>query len=399
MFDVHEYSKRVEAARRRLRSLQHSELLLEFINHLGALGLSKGRVAKYANHLCVLFRACPFDSRLAARKDIEKVVAWIERQPYKTSTKDDLKLVVRKVVQYAKCGSCARKMPIPPEVAWFSVRSRDDKDSRVRPESLLTVDEVKAMMAAAENDRDRAMVSVLFEAGLRPGELLTMKVGSVSFNDQYCLITVVGKTGVKRIPLIASFKPLLEWLQKHPMKGEINAPLWISLSNNSKNGMVSYYYLRKLIKLATNASIKKDVWPYLFRHTTLTNMAKVFTESRLEQFAGWVQGSRMTRRYVHFSARDLEDAMLELHGLKVKDRADDILRAVECPRCRERNSPDSVRCGFCGYILDRKLAMETEEKRLERLEDVLKRLERLEQTVYSLLGGGEPPRQQQPLLP
>ncbi|MEM3730529.1 MAG: tyrosine-type recombinase/integrase [Candidatus Bathyarchaeia archaeon] len=396
MYDIHDYHKRVESAKRRLRSLPYSELLLNFIDHLQALGLSKGRIAKYANHLCTLFKACPFDPRHASRKSVEGVIAWIESQPYKTSTKDDLRLVVRKIVQYAKCGSCAKKTPVPPEVAWFSVRSRDDKDSRVRPESLLTIDEVKAMMAAAENERDRAMISILFEAALRPSELLSMKVGSVSFNSQYCLITAVGKTGLKRIPLVASFKPLLEWLQKHPLKGDVNAPLWVTLGNNSKNGMVSYYYLRKLIKkLAEKAGVKKDVWPYLFRHTTLTNLAKVFTESRLEHFAGWVQGSRMARRYVHFSARDIEDAVLELHGIRKKSEADGVLRAVECPRCRERNSPDSVRCSFCGYILDARLAFETEEKRVERLEDILKRLERLEQMVYSFLGGKGEPLQQQ----
>jgi len=51
---------------------------------------------------------------------------------------------------------------------------------------------------------------VLFEAALRPGELLRMDVGSVDFKDGYCLISVKGKTGVKRIPLVVSFKPLLE---------------------------------------------------------------------------------------------------------------------------------------------------------------------------------------------
>ena len=42
MYDIHEYSKRVESARRRLRRLRHSQLLLDFIDHLHALGLSKG---------------------------------------------------------------------------------------------------------------------------------------------------------------------------------------------------------------------------------------------------------------------------------------------------------------------------------------------------------------------
>ncbi|MGB9684435.1 MAG: hypothetical protein ACPL1Z_05860, partial [Candidatus Bathyarchaeales archaeon] len=59
-------------------------------------------------------------------------------------------------------------------------------------------------------------------------------------------------------------------------------------------------------------------------------------------------------------------------------------------------SPESVRCSFCGYILDRKLAMEKVEERVERLEEILRRLERLEQAVYSFLDGksGSPPKQQ-----
>jgi hypothetical protein len=95
-------------------------------------------------------------------------------------------------------------------------------------------------------------------------------------------------------------------------------------------------------------------------------MAKVFTESKLEFYAGWVQGSKMTRRYVHFSARDLEEAVLELHGLAKKDEAKRSFRLEECPRCKKNNQPGSVRCSFCGYILDRELAEEVDQKSVEK---------------------------------
>jgi hypothetical protein len=52
---------------------------------------------------------------------------WINQQHYKSSTKEGLKVVVRKLVQYAKHGSCAPKTPIPEEVAWFSI-NRGEKD-------------------------------------------------------------------------------------------------------------------------------------------------------------------------------------------------------------------------------------------------------------------------------
>ena len=124
---------------------------------------------------------------------------------------------------------------------------------------------------------------------------------------------------------------------------------------------------------------------YFFRHSTLTNLAKVFTEARLEHFAGWVHGSKMSRRYVHFSARDLEDAVLELHGLKKPDEMRNIPQLVNCPRCGHENPPGSVRCVFCVFILDRETALKMEEAEQEKDEALLERIKRLEDALASVL--------------
>jgi len=362
MKDIHDCAKRLEAARRRLSRLRHGELLLAFLDHLETLGLSQSRVLKYANSLCTVFRYVPFNPAEVTRRDVEKVIAWINRQPYRDWTKHDLKMAVRKVVQYAKCGSCDRMTCMPAEVSWIPMKV-DERDSRVTPEKLLSANDVKAMIVAAENERDKALISVLFEAALRPSELLTMTVGSVEFKREYCLITVKGKTGIKRIPLVASHALLLNWLQKHPRNNDVNAPLWINLSNNGKGGRMSYSYFRKMLKrVAKKAGLHGDIWPYLFRHSTLTAMAKVLTEAKLEQFAGWTIGSKMAKRYVHFSAKDLEEAVLEIHGLKQTYEKDNFLKVIECPRCGNKNPPSNVRCSFCGYILNRELAIKMEGK-------------------------------------
>lgn len=387
MIDLYDSKRRLEAARNRLSKLPCGDVLLAFLEHLKALGLSDKRVLKYADSLSTLFRNVPFNPAGASRRDVERVVAWINAQSYKNWTKHDLKLALRKLVQYARLGSCAEKTPIPAEVDWIPMKV-DERDCRVKPESLLTVDDIKALMMRAENRRDRALVAVFFEAALRPAELLGMKVGSVEFKENYCIITVNGKTGVKRIPIVASHRPLLEWLEEHPRKDDIEAPLWASLSNNAKGNRVSYYYLRKLLqRLAKKAGLKKEVWPYLLRHSCLTSLAKIFTESKLKLYAGWVMESRMVKRYVHFSARDLEEAVLELHGLKEANSTSHIFKLNDCPRCGQKNPPDNVRCSFCGYIMDKNLATEMEEKHMERMEEILKRLERLEEVVRSFLLG------------
>ncbi|MEJ5327826.1 MAG: zinc-ribbon domain-containing protein [Candidatus Bathyarchaeia archaeon] len=126
------------------------------------------------------------------------------------------------------------------------------------------------------------------------------------------------------------------------------------------------------------------------RHSALTSLARVFTESRLEQYAGWVQGSKMARLYGHFSARDLEEAVLELHGLKQTGKIDGVLKAAECPRCGTRNSPDAIRCHYCGYIIDKELATEMEAEERKKDEAIIARLECLEQLVRALLNWGMP---------
>jgi DNA-directed RNA polymerase subunit RPC12/RpoP len=127
-------------------------------------------------------------------------------------------------------------------------------------------------------------------------------------------------------------------------------------------------------------------------------MAKVFTESRLEQFAGWTYGSKMTRRYVHFSARDLEDAMLELHGLKIPSKAEGLAKLIECPRCSSKNPFGDTRCTTCGMILDKQTALKFEEtqnqketKLQEKNLELQKRLEKLEGVISTLLPASPSP--------
>jgi len=220
-----------------------------------------------------------------------------------------------------------------------------------------------------------------------------MTLSSVIFKEEYCLIAANGKTGIKRIPLVMSCKTLLDWIEDHPNKSEPEAPLWCALDNNHLGNRLSYKNFRAIIKrVAKKADIKRDIWPYLYRHTSLTSMAKVFTESRLEQFAGWTHGSKMTSRYVHFSARDLEDAILELHGLKTTTKDAGIAKLVNCPRCGNKNPIGKIRCTTCSMIIDKETALKIEDTERQQEKTLGKknmelqtRLEKLEGAISALI--------------
>jgi hypothetical protein len=100
----------------------------------------------------------------------------------------------------------------------------------------------------------------------------------------------------------------------------------------------------------------------------------------------------MTRRYVHFSARDLEDAILELHGLKITTNDTSLAKLMSCPRCSVQNPLGNVRCAACGMILDKETALrfeETQNQKETQLQEknleLQKRLEKLEGTISALL--------------
>ncbi|MDR1993660.1 MAG: site-specific integrase [Nitrososphaerota archaeon] len=395
---IHDYDQRLVRHRRNIKPMRNGEIALRFIDHLSAIGLSIARVTKYSAHMPVLLRMINVDLKTMTKQDVETAIAAINTNKQKAWTKRDKKLVLRKLIQYAKTGSCAKGTPLPPEINWISLAVKE-KDSRVTPESLLTPEEFIEIIKATTNKRDRAMIYVLFEAALRPGELLTMTISSVIFKEEYCLIAANGKTGIKRIPLVMSCKTLLDWIEDHPNKNEPDAPLWCALDNNHLGNRLSYRHFRAIIKrVAQKADIKKDIWPYLYRHTSLTSMAKVFTESRLEQFAGWTHGSKMTSRYVHFSARDLEDAILELHGLKTTTKNAGIAKLIDCPRCGNKNPIGKIRCATCNLIIDKETALNLEnaethkEKVLEKNNVELQtRLNKLEEAISSLMASqGQP---------
>jgi len=60
---------------------------------------------------------------------------------------------------------------------------------------------------------------VLYEGGFRVGEILGLQIKHVSFDNNGAQIMVAGKTGMRRVRVIASAPLLTQWLENHPRKG------------------------------------------------------------------------------------------------------------------------------------------------------------------------------------
>jgi len=369
--DIYQYEEQLQSVYRRIENSEITEknkkLIKEFLDYCFAEGLSVPRVIKYATTLLSLARLLGKDFDKTTKQDIVRVVGKIERNSYSAWTKKDFKVTLKKFYKWLR-----QTDDYPEEVKWLKTTLK--KSEEKLPEELLTEEDIQKMVNAVNDVRDKALIITLYESGARIGEIASLRIKQVHFDEHGTVLIIKGKTGMRRVRLIASDPYLRQWVNAHPAKDDPEAPLWIK---RNKKGVepLDYASISKIIKRAAKkAEIKKRVHAHLFRHSRATFLAKYLTEAQLCQYFGWAIGSEMASVYVHLSGRDMDEAILGLYGFKIKKEPVAKNIPKECPRCGYKNPSDAKFCSNCGLALSVEAMREIEEK--EKLaEKLLKILE------------------------
>ena len=200
------------------------------------------------------------------------------------------------------------------------------------------------MVEVADNPRDKAFIMTLAESGARIGEMASLDVESVIFDDLGAKILVDGKTGKRMIRLLASAPYLADWINKHPQK-KPKSPLWVNMSNHCRGHPMCYEaYVALLHRIGTKAGITKRVNPHSFRHARATFLGKWLKGSQRSVVMGWKKDSKMPQIYDHLSGEDTEDALLEMCGIEAKRKQESLLKPKICKVCKHWNEVTSSIC-------------------------------------------------------
>ena len=354
---IHNFEGQLISTEDRIRDAEYSQrnkdILFRFENHLFAEGLKTPSILKHLKLLNLIAQWIDGDLDMATKDDIASIVARVERSDMSELTKRNYKASIKKFYSW---------MEMDYLTSWFKTNIR--KGSSKLPEELLTESDIKKMIDISNHPRDKAIISVLYDTGVRIGEMGYMKIKHVSFDQYGAVITVKGKTGMRRVRIIFSVPYLAAWLDVHPQKNDPDAYLWVGLGNRAKREQLQYDAFRMLIKRkAREAGIRKRVYNHLFRHSRSTELAQHLTEAQMEAHLGWVHGSDMPRTYVHLSGKQVDDALLKIHGIIKEEDTRPQLSSRKCPRCERMNTPTSSFCSRCGMALDMETAASVEEKR------------------------------------
>jgi integrase len=391
--DVHSFDTGFLKAMERLKnskiSKENKDLIENFIVKCQIEGLAKGTLVGYLNYI----------TRMAQRLQELEI-----NKPVNMLTEDDFNRLLVTLQNEKGLGQAGLRNYKKVTKKFFRVLTSDDPpkwvqklqlktiDTPVQPSDLLTQAEFDRLMEACRHPRDKALIAVLADSGIRVGALASCRIKHVEFN-QYGATIYLSKTGqankttsAKGIPLTWSTGYLNQWLAVHPQKEDPEAPLWITRNKNQEP--MSYQSILRTVKnMGQLAGIKKRVHPHGFRHMAVTHwILDGYNEQEIKHRAGWSKGStRMFKIYGNFTDQEINDRIYEKCGLKTEDKRHVTLK--NCPRCSNVLRPTDKFCSQCSLVLDRQ-ALDEIKQYEDRLPEILQLVMRSEK-ARELLNGIE----------
>lgn len=183
---------------------------------------------------------------------------------------------------------------------------------------VLTVQEVEQLLAqprgaSPQAVRDRAILELLYAAGLRVGELVGLDVGDVHLAVEY--VRCVGKGTKERIVPIgsAAVRALQRYLvhARPALAGRRPSP---ALFLNRRGGRLSRQSVWRLLKTAAaQAGIRRPIGPHTLRHSFATHLLDGGADLRAVQEMLGHASIATTQIYTHLSRSRLREVYRRAH--------------------------------------------------------------------------------------
>ena len=198
---------------------------------------------------------------------------------------------------------------------------------RVQPlPQVLSVEEILSIINAADPAkaegpdqiplvvRDRAMLEMLYAAGLRISELLSLKVTDISMRNGF--VRVFGKGSKERLVPIG--QPAIDAVQRYLdearprllKKGRTSETLFLNVRGTLMSRMGFWKILQDYIKAA---HIQKEVTPHTFRHSFATHLLEGGADLRAVQEMLGHASIATTQIYTHVDRSYLREVYKTFH--------------------------------------------------------------------------------------
>ncbi|MCL4363133.1 tyrosine-type recombinase/integrase [Candidatus Marsarchaeota archaeon] len=359
--------------------------IIDLVTYLQARGAKPNTIDKYVYHYEKIINLIGHEKDIlkAKRPELETALARLNGLKLSEEEKRKVKVTIKAIYKHF----LGEDLYYPKQIAWIKTSGSKNK---MLPQDLLTEEDVLKLIHFAKDLRDKALIALLFDTGMRIGELSGLKVKDIDTGSSVAHVTVNGKTGMRRIPITFSVPYVTQYINTlNNVKP--NSPLWLATGTWENTGRsIDQNGIRLMLKrLSKKAGINKRIYPHLFRHSRASIYANKLTEQQLKVYFGWTGDSKMAATYVHLSGRDIDNAIIQAYGGKPDVAAEEVkLKVKICARCQFDNPVDAKYCNRCGSPLDISTAVLEERTSIEirnSLMESIKDPKLLEEIVHQYL--------------
>ena len=180
-----------------------------------------------------------------------------------------------------------------------------------RKVDTLERDQIALMERTAATERDRVIVRLLADTGMRPGELVSITKGGLRHLGRRHYVRIRDTTGERDAPITADMYNRLLALAR----GGDDDPLFVGLRHDRRTGEyepLTVPGVRQMVAaLALDAGIRSVVNPYIFRHSAcrwlLTSGQSTIT---VERILGHGSEAMIRLHYNNLGADDTHDRLM-----------------------------------------------------------------------------------------
>lgn len=372
--DIHNCHRRFEREKENLAQFKNGEMAIGFLEAMITYGISVARVSTLAWNVRTIL-VWKDDKPLTswAKQDIDFIINQMQKKDWSSDTRERFAFTLKRFLAFVvtkkiiDLNNGDEYPELVDSIRPGRYRRKSDDNSLENRKGFTEEEIMKILEVIPKLTRDGELAStlilVLYEAGLRTHEGVLLKQKQLAFDDKNgeVLITVKsGKSPSRNIPLLLSYRPLLDLITKNPYK-DPNAYVFYSTKSNS--GHISYGNLRELIiKACQKAGIQRRSL-YKLRHSRGTNLllsgVDVKTVSKLLGHSSL----ETTETYLSVINADVRLAVRRERGLEPEEKHEEKMKIIKCHKCGRIESPLSIRCSACSAILDPAYAIKHQQAR------------------------------------
>ena len=190
------------------------------------------------------------------------------------------------------------------------------RPSRTLP-GLLSLEEIRALMDAAtrgQADRDRALIALLYGAGLRVSEGIGLEIGGVDLEGG--VVRAIGKGQKERaVPIgdavIERLDVYLNEARPRMLKGRPSE--YVFPGRDQRRPLTRQAVFKILRRLACAAGITRDISPHKLRHSFATHLVRGGADLRSVQVMLGHADLRTTEIYTHVDDEHLRATYKKSH--------------------------------------------------------------------------------------